>query len=393
MRSLLERLEPATYARARLQLGIGGVGTFVVILSAALAIGLPRAMFAEKGGSPIEDAGLLAVWLAGLALLAFPFEVLGGLTLPRAFGRAHPVPGAWFVGWLRGVLATLLVMVTSGTLIVAAGRAGGAPAAIATLALVLLALVTLQTLLAKIIGGLRAVDPAEPAHEAALRGGFPKRRLVTLDALDEGFTGGVAGLPGAESCILPLAWTERLEPRALELLVARRALVAGRGMRALGLFAAFAWTVSTFLVATLLPGGGAATVAEFVTASAWFGLLSFVGLLVLPTPSRAAARAADAAIAGERPDDAPRLEGVLAALDRLQDDEPERLDGVERIFHPIPSLGSRRRALLQPRTGPSTWHLARTAIYLSIAGLNPLHRLVHCNVGRPELWVFLPADG
>ena len=66
---------------------------------------------------------------------------------------------------------------------------------------------------------------------------------------------------------------------------------------------------------------------------------------------------------------------------------------VESIFHPIPSLESRRRALGDSPRGLAPWHVARTAIYLSIAGMNPLHRLVHCNVGRPELWVFLPADG
>ena len=39
------------------------------------------------------------------------------------------------------------------------------------------------------------------------------------------------------------------------------------------------------------------------------------------------------------------------------------------------------------------WHLARTALYLSHAGLSLLPRAVHCNAGRPELWVYLPSDG
>ena len=122
--------------------------------------------------------------------------------------------------------------------------------------------------------------------------------------------------------------------------------------------------------------------------------MSFLGLLVLPTPSRAAALAADAfALEGleDRRDD---LVAALGALDRFADDEPERSPGVERIFHPVPSLGSRTRADLRgPARERAPWHLARTAIYLSIAGLNPLHRLVHCNAGRPDLWVFMPADG
>ena len=39
------------------------------------------------------------------------------------------------------------------------------------------------------------------------------------------------------------------------------------------------------------------------------------------------------------------------------------------------------------------WNLARTALYLSHVGLSQLPRVVHCNVGRPELWVYLPTDG
>jgi hypothetical protein len=119
-----------------------------------------------------------------------------------------------------------------------------------------------------------------------------------------------------------------------------------------------------------------------------------VGLLILPTPSRAATRRADARLVSELEENDRRLfAATLGTLDRLQDDEPERPASVESIFHPIPSLESRRRALDEPSPGLAPWHVARTAIYLSIAGMNPLHRLVHCNVGRPELWVFLPADG
>ncbi|MBX9723333.1 MAG: hypothetical protein K2X81_18155 [Candidatus Obscuribacterales bacterium] len=38
------------------------------------------------------------------------------------------------------------------------------------------------------------------------------------------------------------------------------------------------------------------------------------------------------------------------------------------------------------------WHLARYAIWLSLAGLGLLGRAVHCNAGKPDLWCMLPAD-
>ena len=80
----------------------------------------------------------------------------------------------------------------------------------------------------------------------------------------------------------------------------------------------------------------------------------------------------------------------------MQDDEPDRSAQLESIFHPIPSVRRRIRALTSPqRSDPAggAWNLARTALYLSHTGLSLLPRAVHCNVGRPELWVYLPTDG
>ncbi|MFT5478921.1 MAG: hypothetical protein ACI8Y8_004293 [Planctomycetota bacterium] len=78
----------------------------------------------------------------------------------------------------------------------------------------------------------------------------------------------------------------------------------------------------------------------------------------------------------------------------MQDDEPERSPGLETIFHPVPSVANRMRALTEPvPQKQGAWHLARIALYLSYAGVSLLPRAAHCNVGRPELWVYLPTDG
>ena len=78
-------------------------------------------------------------------------------------------------------------------------------------------------------------------------------------------------------------------------------------------------------------------------------------------------------------------------LDRLQDGEPMRPSLVETIFHPVPSVENR---LEGPRSHKVVgfWDAARTSIYLSVAGIGLLGRAVHCNCGRPALWVFLPTD-
>lgn len=395
MTSSSRLLEAGSYARGRLQLGITGVGTMVLLAAAAAAMGLPGAIFPEAGGSFREDGAALLAWASALSLAMVPVEALGGYFVPKAFRRAHPPLSGWLLGWLRGALVTCTLMALSGATVLATGRAAGEAAALGVFGLLLIALLAAQVPVARLVGGMGRSDVGLDPLEAELRDlGAPLPRITVLAAEDEGFTGGVAGLPGMEVHALPLAWVGGLEPRALALLVLRRVRLVRTGHRAAGTAAALAWTLGGFALASTLPEAGLRSVAGLVTTSLWFTVISFIGLLVLPAPSRAGTRAADARLLeGLGQEDRELFEATLGALDRRQDDEPERSASVESVFHPIPSLHSRTRDLGGAARGLAPWHLARTAIYLSIAALNPLHRLVHCNVGRPQLWAFLPADG
>jgi len=130
--------------------------------------------------------------------------------------------------------------------------------------------------------------------------------------------------------------------------------------------------------------------AGVIELSLWFTLWSFLGLLVLPTFSRRGVQELDERLRETTPDKS-RLEEAVRTLDGLQDDEPERPSFVEAIFHPIPSVNNRIERRERSRL-PGCWDAARTAVYLSSAGLGLLGRAVHCNCGRPGLWVFLPTD-
>jgi len=122
-------------------------------------------------------------------------------------------------------------------------------------------------------------------------------------------------------------------------------------------------------------------------------LWSFLGLLVLPSLSRRAVSAADlAAVRGGV--DPVGLARTLGTLDAEQEDEPQRNRLVEAVFHPVPSLNRRLRAIERGAAPelPQPWHTARTALFLSWASLGLLSRAVHCNCGRPELWALFPGD-
>jgi hypothetical protein len=173
--------------------------------------------------------------------------------------------------------------------------------------------------------------------------------------------------------------------------------VRALGLRRRGVLVAVAWNTIGFMLATLAPRADLMTAAGFVTVIAWFTLWSFLGLLILPTLSRPAVLAADRWARSSH--DASVVAGTLTTLDGWQDDEAERAPITEMIFHPVPSRGSRLRALAlhdQPTdtvaVAAGAWQATRLMLYLSWAGVGGLARAVHCNVGRPSLWVMLPGD-
>ena len=151
------------------------------------------------------------------------------------------------------------------------------------------------------------------------------------------------------------------------------------------------WNLAGFCLAYLATGN-LTNVADLIIFSLWFTLWSFVGLLVLPSPSQRGVFEGDAFAANQGVSGAT-LEMLIRELDRNQDDEPVRSDGIERIFHPIPSVERRLAFIGNPKQRSiGAWHGARTALYLSWAGIGFLSRAVHCNCGRPDVWVFLPSD-
>ena len=375
-----------TYARARLWTGVSGVGTIVLISFALLAYSVPARLLEGRGGTLAADAALLFTVLGIGALVLLPFDVLGGFTLPGRFGRPVLAARRFAAAWLRGVLVLLTVSTLNGLILLTAGRAGGRPASLAAFAAIAVAMATLQAPIARLVGGLRRVSGQRSPEPAAER-----LRAVVLSGRDPGFSGGFTGWSATP--VLPECWLRLFPARELELLLKRRRYILQSGAWRRSLVLAVLWNACGFGIASLLPNAGVRSVAELVTTALGFTLWTFLGLLLLPTPSRRATFAADSSVADD-PSSRELLGQAVKVLDRVQDDEPERPPGVESVFHPVPSVANRMRALLSPGSPKAgAWHLARTALYLSYAGVCWLPRAVHCNVGRPELWVYLPTDG
>ena len=382
-----------TYARQRLWLGISGVGTTVLLCVAAIALDLPGKLISpwaeQRDGTAI--AAIALTWI-GHALLLLPLDVMGGLVVVRS----RPSVPSWLTSWVRGVAVQWVCFALCAAVLLYVGRESGVIGGVLVFVLLQALLLSRQGFIAQLVGGLRVRKASPALEEAAQRVGIPIHAVREVGSEEPSFVGGWTGI-GAARLWVPSAWVHALTPEQLRVALARRAGVRSLGLRRRGVLVAVAWNTLGFVLATQLPRADLVSSAGFVTLMAYFTLWTFVGLLVLPSISRPAVVAADRW--ARRTLDQHAVESAIRQLDAWQDDEEARDPRVETVFHPIPSRSNRLQALASRAGQPEdvtpphgAWHATRMMLFLSWAGLGGLGRSVHCNVGRPAVWVFLPGD-
>ncbi len=381
-----------TYARSRLWLGISGVGSIVLITLASLFSGAPYSVFSTSSEWTSSDLTSLLVFQSLCVVYLLPFDLLGGFVLPSIFGRQTSSVADFIRRWSQGVVLQSAMFVVVGLIILAAGRFGGRFAVILLIMIIAIGFIALQRRIAILMTRGQMVNADSKvalAMDRTRQWGLKPLPAIVVEHFDSGFTGGVVGLPYFESLILSRVWVDQLTSKQLSAAIARRLEAVNSGSRTRGILLALAWITSGFTIASHLPGAGVTSIAELVMTCLGFTIWTFIGLLVLPTASRQAAYAIDREVIRCGVSSEILME-TLKKLDRLQDDEPSRPSMIETIFHPVPSIENRIVSL--DGGSPIAWHSARMMLFLSWSCLGLLARAVHCNVGRPELWVMLPTD-
>lgn len=390
-----------TYARSRLWLGISGVGLIVVISTFLLITGWPLELLSDTRTLGAADLyGLLAM-ICFLIVTMTPLDLLGGYLLPNRSRPGTIKLDSFFESWARGVLVQATFFLLAGLLILVMGRSLGLAGSCLAVFLIGVFQVAFQSQLSSLAASLpKQTDqkiPPNSAIDSALaltsRWGWESIPVIAVDNDDTGFTGGVVGLPGFERIIVPGGLMAKLAPEQFAVTVARRLESIQTGSRTRGLIVAFVWVLLGFSLSASVPGAGVTSVGELAMTCCGFTLWTFLGLLTLPTLSRQASYAIDGKLLSKLAQhDVPSetLHTALRAIDQLQDDEPERSALIETIFHPVPSVENRRSETATSL--PIAWHAARMTLFLSWSCMGMLPRAVHCNVGRPELWVMLPTD-
>jgi hypothetical protein len=259
-----------------------------------------------------------------------------------------------------------------------------------------LLLIWKQTEVARWYSGISFEDPPQE-----IRAAFSHSRTVTVPVLigkanEAAFTGGIVGMVGSESIVIPRLWLTSLSQQELWAELTRRNAIISSGGRMRGVMLSILFTVGGIIISSLATSNcfllHIDTTAGLLNTSCCFTLWSFLGLMIMPHFSQLGVMEADH-LALTKGVSRELLLRTIGRIDRSLEDESIRARAVETIFHPIPTVLNRQRALDRAESSRGgAWHAARYAVMLSIVGLGLLGRAVHCNAGKPDLWALLPAD-
>jgi hypothetical protein len=216
------------------------------------------------------------------------------------------------------------------------------------------------------------------------------RRMPVVEVTDPGFTGGLAWGMGRVRELIPRRWLTTVPAEELGVELARRRWQLEQGLARRVWWLLLGWNLIGVELGSRLMGFRELPEWNAVVAhGCWMTLWCFVGLLVLPTASRGSVHAADRAMLRLGRD--PR--SWIRRFAGLTGEDGSSGATVQAVFYPIPSTALRLARLEKGLDGGDEWlmgSLARNNLYYSWATLTPLGRVVHCNVGRPALWIFPP---
>lgn len=353
-------------ARHRLALGISNVGFWVLVSVSGLV------WLAQSNPPQIAQADLFGLMLAAVAFQGLFDWVGGSVFMPTATVAAK----GFLPRWGRGVVVHTALLSATGVLSYWSYRlSGGFCSAVAVSSL---ALFWGRRQIFAMVSGAR-VRPVAVA-------GTP---CWSAAAQDPSFTGGVCGAGRGATVLLPEKWELGLTGSEMETVLQRRLWEIRTQLPARAFLFVLSWNLAGCGIGSLLLEiPGRTPESALLLHCCWMTLWGFVGLLLLPTASRSAVFAADRAAVAQGCDAA----GWIVKFPELTGEDGNARTVLQRVFYPIPSARERLHWLGSPPSLPVVGNVARMNLFLSLATLTFLGRCVHCNVGRPELWVFPPSD-
>lgn len=369
-----EAIIPMKYLKSRLRISILGQ---LVILLYVLGTGvLVYTDFEGIGQWSDSWKGLFTFWGIYLLLL-LPFDLMAGYSVPRKYGRYLDSLGKWLLNWSRGVLVlTGLFALHSGALILLGGWAG-LKAGTGWVFLWMLLLTGFRQYLA------RLVAPFKIRYDSN-RG----RLIFYFDTQDRGFTGGITGMPGQESIVMPAYWQEKWKPEVFDLQLSRRHGALNTGSHGFGLFGSIFVHTGLFALCMFLAGEPGRISSLILTYCLYTLVSSLASIGLMPLLNRRGTYQMDRWVFYKKVD-GDIINAAIENSRRLQDDPGY---GLGRALRPTASLAERQAQRKQGKDIKGAWHLASVWYYYAMLTGNFFVRALPPNLGLPSRWIFTPME-
>jgi hypothetical protein len=353
-------------ARRRLILGISNVGFWVAVSAAGL-------LWGTFFGPPfINQPGLLKCMLGIVVTQSF-FDFIGGAVFMPQSSASRP---QFFRTWFRGALVHSALL--CGAAVLSYWSFLLTHGFYLSVAVVSLGLFFCRRQILSVTSGGRST-----------RSTFGGCAGWEVDSRDPSFTGGISGIGPGAMTLMPESWKSTLTSEEIHTLIQRRLWAIKNNLPARALVTVLSWNLAGCKIGSLLLGLPSLSPEQaMLMQCAWMTLWGFLALLLLPSLSRSSVFGADRAAAAQGCD----ATSWIQKFPSLTGEDGNAKTLLQRIFYPIPSAAERLVHLEDSKLAPVFGSVARSNLFLSLATLTILGRCVHCNVGRPELWIFPPSD-
>lgn len=353
-------------AKRRLALGIVNVGFWVTVsLSCLFFIGSSKT-------SSISRFDLFSVMLGAVVVQSI-FDFIGGAVLmPSGFSASRQS----IVLLVRGVLVHTFLLCTVGLL--SFGSFKLLKGFYLSIAASSLGLFLCRLHILRIVSGVQVRDET-----------IFGSTVLNVDSVDPSFTGGIRGIGSSAIVLLPTRWKADLTDTQFKTVLERRLWEIESFFPMRSFLIVLFWNLLGCGIGSVSLGmPDRSPEAALLLQGCWMTVWAFLGLLLLPTVSRSSVFAADRAASSRGTD----VADWIRLFPSITGEDGNARKMIQRIFYPIPSTEERLRQLNDRSLYPTLGNVARTNLFLSLGTMTLLGRCVHCNVGRPELWVYPPSD-
>ncbi len=308
-------------------------------------------------------------WVTGYLLVMLPFDAWAGV-----FKRSKG-----FLVWLRGATLQALLFLIMGLLM---GWVTELTHAIWGAWLVFL----VEMLL---LAGLQVWIASLTASFTMESGSFNGIPVVWLQSKLKAFSGGITGLPGQETLVLPKGWENQLPEKAFRVVQLRRASAINQKSHGWGVLIALGWNLLCFIPATYLASGERGSAVWVIEVCLGYSLLNLLGLFTfLPLLAKRAAFTSDQWAYFQNMDVDTIRQSFRQTSAWTDGNFPHRFP----LGYGWATANDRDQALRKQQKAWGAFQVAGLSLYYGWAAMNPFSRAWPGTTGKPELWVFSPGD-